>query len=197
MKYYIEYKNRWYDLKNLPNEEWLPISGFEGLYEISNFGRVKSLGNGITYKTQRIIKQLKNPCGYLKVDLSKNGKVKLFFVHRLVAIAFLENQENLPFVNHKDEDKQNNHVDNLECCSAKYNSNYGTAIDRMVKKQINHINKSKPVSQFTKTGEFIAEFPSTMEVERLYGYDCSSISKCCNGKIKTSYGYIWKYKKVE
>lgn len=185
MKYDLDYINK--------NEVWIPVVGYEGLYEISSFGNVRSLGNGGTYKTQRIMKQFKNTWGYLCVGLCKNGKSKHYQVHRLVAIAFIENPENFPQVNHKDENISNNNVNNLEWCSAKYNINYGTCIKRSSEKQING-KKSKQVLQFTKTGEFIAEFPSTREVKRQLGFLSGNISRCCHGKLKYAYGYVWKYK---
>ena len=163
-------------------EIWKPVVGYEGLYEVSSFGRVRSSN----YQNKnKILKYDFVRSGYLRVTLCKNGKTKHYLVHRLVAIAFLSNPENLPQVNHRDEDKQNNHVDNLEWCSAKYNTNYGTRTQKT----------SKSVLQFTKTGELIAEYPSTHEIERLYGYDCSSIAACCRGyRLKSAYGYIWKFK---
>ena len=102
-------------------EEWKEIPGYEGLYEVSNTGNVKSLIKN------NIIKGFINKKGYIQVSLSKNGIIKKFSVHRLVAQAFLQNPYNLPQVNHRDEDKINNNVDNLEWCDAKYNNNYGTA----------------------------------------------------------------------
>lgn len=102
-------------------EEWRAVPGYEGLYEVSNTGNVKSLIKN------NIIKSFINKKGYRLVSLSKNGIIKKFSVHRLAAQAFIPNPDNLPMVNHKDEDKTNNSVDNLEWCDAKYNNNYGTA----------------------------------------------------------------------
>ena len=115
-------------------EEWRPIEGYEGLYEVSNTGQVRSLdryvkGKGESYRLQKgkMLSPIKDTGDYLKVNLSCNGKNKMFFVHRLAAQAFLLNPDNLPEINHKDEDKSNNRVDNLEFCDRKYNVNYGTA----------------------------------------------------------------------
>ena len=102
-------------------EEWRAVPGYEGLYEVSNKGNVKSLIKN------KIIKGFINRCGYILVGLSKNGIRKKITIHRLVAQVFIENPDNLPEVNHKDEDKANNSVDNLEWCDRKYNNNYGTA----------------------------------------------------------------------
>ena len=113
-------------------EEWRPIEGYEGLYEVSNTGRVRSLDMYVKGKSYRLHKGKvlspgKNKNGYLKVNLHYNGKRETITVHRLVAQAFIENPDNLPQVNHKDEDKTNNNVDNLEWCDVKYNLSYGTA----------------------------------------------------------------------
>ena len=112
-------------------EEWRPVVGYEGLYEVSNIGQV------INIKTGHILKQHKDKDGYWVLSL-KRDKYKTYFAHRLVAQAFIPNPDNLPMVNHKDEDKTNNNVDNLEWCTAKYNSTYGTARERAAKTR--HIN---------------------------------------------------------
>lgn len=112
-------------------EIWKDIVGYEGLYQVSNLGNVKRLkgykGRGKGYIVEEhLIKPSINSNGYQNVVLCKNGKTKTFTMHRLVAIAFLYNSDNLPQVNHKDENKLNNCVDNLEWCDSKYNNNYGT-----------------------------------------------------------------------
>ena len=110
-------------------EEWRPIVGFEGLYEVSNTGQVRNCRG-------KLLRPGLNHNGYLKCVLCKKGKTKTIYIHRLVAQAFLLNPDNLPQVNHKDEDKTNNSVDNLEWCGAKYNVNYGCAQDKRVKTNI-------------------------------------------------------------
>lgn len=165
-------------------EIWLPVNGYEGLYEVSSFGRVRSLNYNKTGK-KIILSPGKDTHGYLFVNLCKNGKIKNNRIHRLVATAFLPNWFDDPQVNHIDEDKTNNHVDNLEWCDAKYNANYGTAIERMIK------SLSKPVLQFTLNGEFVREWKSIKETER-NGF--GAVDKCCQGKRKTHKGYIWRYK---
>lgn len=174
-------------------EIWLPVSGYEGLYEVSNFGRVKSLGNDNSRKTKILI-----PCeevgGYLKVCLCKNGKGKTFRIHRIVAEAFLPNWCDFQQVNHIDEDKTNNHVNNLEWCDRKYNINHGTRNERVAEKNTNG-KLSKIVLQLTKTGELVREWPSTQEAER-NGFNHGHIVSCCSGKLKSYKGYIWKYKEV-
>ena len=174
-------------------EIWKPKKDYEGLYEVSNLGRVKSLGNGNSNNSkERILKPGKVRGGYLQIGLSKNREIKHFFIHRLVAEAFLPNPDNLPFINHKDEDKTNNSVENLEWCTREYNNNYGTRTERASKTNING-KSSKQVLQFTLLGEFIREWPSTMECGR-NGFSQGHVAECCRGERKTHKGYIWKYK---
>lgn len=115
-------------------EEWKSITGYEGLYEVSSYGRVRSLDKYDSinrFLRGRILKLCDNGCGYLSVVLYSNSKRKLCLVHRMVAQAFIPNPYNLPQVNHRDENPSNNNVDNLEWCDGKYNVNYGTRIDRI------------------------------------------------------------------
>ena len=177
----------------IETEIWKPKKDYEGLYEVSNLGRIKSLGNGNSNNSkERILKPGKVKGGYLQVYLSKNRENKRFYVHRLVAETFIPNPDNLPFINHKDEDKTNNRVDNLEWCTREYNNNYGTRTLRANKTNTNG-KLSKRVLQFTLTGEFIREWPSASECER-NGYSQSHVSDCCRGERKSAYGFRWKYK---
>ena len=173
---------------------WRDIKNYEGLYQVSDKGEVRSLNYKKTGKVQ-ILKPAKNNCGYLLVTLSKNGKRKGFLIHRLVAEAFIPNPDNLSQVNHKDEIKTNNNYLNLEWCTASYNNSYGTRIERVSEKRTGVFNTkiSKPVKQFDLRGNFIQEFPSIMEVERKFGYNNSHISSACNGKRQTANGYRWSY----
>lgn len=171
------------DCKNI--EIWKPIKGFEGFYEVSNLGRVRSLESGRWKNRVKILKPGKLNNGYLKVTLFKDGKPKTFLVHRLVAEHFIPNPLNLPQVNHKDENKENNCFENLEWCDAKYNSNYGTRTKKTCKK----------VYQYDKQGNFIREWESTMDVERELSYLHGNISQCCNRKRKSVHGFIWSYNK--
>lgn len=168
-------------------EYWKPVVGYEGLYMVSNWGRVKS----IKFGKERILKQNIRR-GYYYVGLSKNGIVKNYYVHRLVAEAFIDNTNNYPCINHKDECKTNNNVINLEWCTYKYNSNYGTAIQRTSQKRING-KCSKKVYQHTLDGQFVREWESIQECGR-NGFNPACICMCCKGKQKTYKGYIWKYK---
>ena len=173
--------------------EWRDIKGYEGLYQVSDEGEVKSLGNGNSSNSkERILKSANNGWGYLQVLLYKNGKRKRFLIHKLVAMMFLPNPSNLPEINHKDENKQNNKVDNLEFCDRKYNTNYGTRNQKIAEKNSNG-KSSKPVTQYSLNGHFIRQYPSTMEVQRTFGYNHNYISSACIGKYNQAYGYRWSY----
>ena len=118
-------------------EEWKSIPGYECLYEVSNLGRVRSLDRYVKGKSEsyrlhkgKVLSPGKDKDGYLQVCLCCNGKYKIISVHRLVAQAFIPNPDNLPMINHKDEVKTNNSVDNLEWCTVKYNSNYKGVLKR-------------------------------------------------------------------
>ena len=166
-------------------EKWRPIEGYEGLYEVSNYGDVKSLNYNHTGKEKILRTQISN-CGYVQVALTTNNKQRRCYVHRLVAQTFIPNPDNLPMINHKDEVKTNNCVDNLEWCTAKYNVNYGTGIERCVKAQ------SKPIKQYTLDGEFVREWVSISEAGR-NGFSAGCVCMCCQGKNENHNGFIWKY----
>lgn len=179
-------------------EIWKDVKGFEGLYQVSNLGRVKSLErlvkqyNGhkkIEYKIkEKILKLNTDRYGYYQVRLANNGIVKTKKIHRLVAEAFLDNHKNLPCINHKDENKKNNNIDNLEFCTYKYNTNYGNAIDKRRKKRM------KKILQYTKENILIKEYSSINEAKDFLKInDKGNISLVCNGKRKTAYGYIWRW----
>lgn len=179
-------------------EIWKDYKDYEGLYQASNLGRVRSLvrwvkgrNGSIRFCKGKILKPGTTKDGYLKVCLCKNNKVKTYLVHRIIAETFLPNPDNLPCVNHKDEDKTNNSVDNLEWCTASYNLNYGTRNERMSKSKING-KRSKIVIQYNLDGTFVREWPSAMECER-NGFKHSLIIYCCQGKRKTHKGFKWSY----
>lgn len=167
------------------------IKDLEGKYQVSNFGNILSLNYNHTGKP-KLLKPGKDTNGYPMVILIKDGKRKMFSVHRLVAEAFLENPHNYPVINHKDEDKTNNRVENLEWCTISYNNNYGTHNERISKAMTNG-KLSKIVLQFSLSEEFIREWPSAMECDR-NGFNQCSVSKCCRGEQKTHKGFIWRYK---
>lgn len=166
-------------------EIWKNISGYPN-YQISNMGRVKSLGNNKTRK-EKILKGVENGRGYLQVVLNKEGKGKKYRIHRLVAAAFIPNPDNLPQVNHRNENKTDNRVENLEYCDSKYNINYGSRNERMAKA------KSIPILQFSKTDDLLRKWDSAIEVKNELGFDNGYISNCCKGKLKSAYGYKWHY----
>ena len=167
-------------------EEWRPLIGYEGLYEVSNRGNMKSLNYRRTGK-EGILKAVKDKDGYLRVQLWKDGKRKMYAVHRLVAQAFLPNPNNLPIINHKDENKQNNKVENLEWCSISYNNTYNDR-DKKVAEKL-----SKPVIAIDKITGLILEFPSTQEAARHLRISQSHIWECCKGKRKSCGGFYWMY----
>lgn len=166
-------------------EIWRDVAGYEGLYKVSNLGNVMSL----KHKKPKLMKPGKYGNGYLFVILSNHNKsLKGNSIHRLVAQAFLPNPNNLPQVNHKDEDKTNNRVSNLEWCDAKYNLNYGTVQERKAK------SKSKPVLQYDKNENLLNEYPSAIDAERKTGIYQENICMVCKGKLKSTGGYLWRYK---
>lgn len=162
------------------NENWKPVDGYTDRYLVSKFGEVYSIRS----------KQILHPelrRGYPSVQLFDGMQYKHKQIHRLVAIAFIDNPHSYLYINHKDECKTNNNVDNLEWCTASYNVNYGTAIQRAVDK------KKIGVNQYLKDGTFVATYDSIMNAERATGVYNPNIVKCCKGERKTAGKYIWKY----
>ena len=177
-------------------EEWRQIEGYEGYYEVSNLGNIRSVDRVVPQKNNcvkaihgRLIRQSTHyKTGYKSVMLSKNGVHKRLSVHRLVGKAFLPNPDNLPEINHKDENKANNSVDNLEWCDHSYNNRYGTIPQRKSEWS------SKRVEQFDLiTGDVIATFPSGTVAARTLGFPQTSISACCHGKTNHCRGYGWRF----
>ena len=168
-------------------EEWKDIKGYEGLYKVSSYGRVVSL-NYHRLGIPKLLTQHKNHRGYLYVDLWKGNKGKKYLVHRLVAQAFLSNLNNLTEVNHKDENKENNRIENLEWCSPYYNYNYGTGKIRSITK------RRKAVIGISKDSGLILEFSSVTEAMKYT--NAKKVSECCLGKRVSSGGYYWMYKEV-
>lgn len=197
-------------------EIWKDIPGYEGKYQVSNTGEIRSLKFGKI----KILKQYTDKCGYNVLTLSENGKRKNHFVHRLVAMTFIPNPNNLPQVNHKDENKANNCVDNLEWCSRKYNMNYGTrnerASERMcgennpnygktfseeTKKKMSEARKgkdnpnAKPILMYDRESNFIKRFECARDTNEYFGKKNadSNVSMCLTGRYKTAYGYVFVY----
>lgn len=209
-----------------------PVPGYEGYYEVDNLGRVFSVDriihvndNGRIYDKPvhgAVLKQTNHSRGYKTVPLTKNGKTKQEYVHRIVASAFIPNPDNLPAVNHKDEDKTNNFVENLEWCTVAYNNNYGGKTKKQAGKirgishneahrekissslkqyYKTHISasagreseKRKPIFQFDLDGNFIREYSSVHEASSGIISRRRNITAVCNGKRKSAYGYIWRW----
>lgn len=167
-------------------EQWLDIPGYEGFYQISNFGRVKSF----YFKNPRILKPHKVK-GYSNVELYKNKEKKQFYIHRLVMENFcpIENMSMLD-VNHKDEDKSNNHISNLEWMTHKDNLNYGS---RAEKARIKMQGRNSPRSKKVRCIEKDVIYEALREAERQLGIPATNISRACKGKIKSAGGYHWEY----
>lgn len=163
-------------------ETFKSIKNYEGYYEISDCGNVKNS------KTGRILKQYPKGAGYLMVALCKNGKTKWVLVHRLVAEHFIHNPDNLSEVNHKDENKLNNHVSNLEYCDRIYNMNYGNCKEKISKKK----TSVRIIIQYTKEHKFVKKYNSSIEIKN-DGYNYNSVSKCCRKQLKSHKGYLWEY----
>ena len=172
-------------------EIWRDIEGFEGKYQVSNQGRVRSMWRTNQYKSHigipKILKPSEHRQGYLFVYLTNGRKRTKHYVHRLVAEAFIPNPDNLPQVNHKSEVKTENFVENLEWCDGKYNSNYGTRVQRW-KPQV-----EKPIIQTTIDGKFVRRFMSAKEAERECGYNSGYISSVCHGRRLSAYGYKFHF----
>lgn len=181
---------RWFELENLPNEQWKVIKGFELLYQISNYGRIFS-------HNRRKILRLSKASGYWGVNLYKkqNGKrVRIFYsAHRLLALAFIPNPENKPQINHKDGNKLNLKLSNLEWNTSSENTQhaYNNGLTRL-KTGANSPN-AIPIDQYTKDGEFIKMWGGATCVLNELGINKSNIIQCCKGNVKSAGGYVWKY----
>ena len=197
-------------------EIWKNIPNYEGLYQISDCGRIKTLeklvksglkNNSFVKRKERIIKNQINKLGYHHVTLYKNGIGQNFNVHKLVAESFIdkntfkympnENKNSIDLnklvINHKDENPSNNHVENLEWCTQAYNINYGHRNEKVAKNMVEHNRYATPVIQYTLDGYIIKKWRSLKEIEKTIGYSRNSIALCCKGKYKKSHGYIWRY----
>ena len=170
------------------NEIWLDIKGYDGKYQVSNLGRVKSLNYNKT-KKEKLLKPKINNTKYPYVILCKDRVKKTLKIHRLVAETFIPNPNNYPCVNHIDENKFNNTSNNLEWCTIKYNNNYGK------RKENISLKNSKKIYQFDLQGKFIKEWVGATQVEKKLGIKHQNISNCCAKKNKSAGGFIWSYTK--
>lgn len=191
---------------NNMKEEWKDIKGYEGYYQVSNLGNIKSFiyfnGHEYIYR-ERILKPQNNR--YLTVRLAKNKKVKQYTIHRLVAEYFISNEDKKPYVNHKDGNKYNNRVDNLEWCTAKENTQHAyknNLIARITERKkeatLKNVKKAwektrKKINQYDLNGNFIKEYKSISEASKTNNIPTSSISNCCKKNVHTAGGYIWQY----
>lgn len=179
-------------------EIWKDIDGYEGYYQVSNMGRVKSLARFKQNHTkfqkieEAIKKQTIKDNGYYIVSLYKNNVGEQKYIHRLVAEAFIDNPDCLPQVNHKDENKSNNCVENLEWCNNKYNNNYGTKRERQVETLLNNGKLCARVVKCDLDGNVIAYYRSMREAERENGLSNGSISAYFRYNRKQTGGYTWK-----
>lgn len=193
---------------NYENEIWKDIIiekngvvyDYTGLYKVSNYGRVKSLdrvdSNG--HKVKGKIMESYNNGGYLFVNLSKDGKQQQFYIHRLVATMFIPNPKNLPIVNHKNELKYDNVWTNLEWCTHKYNTNYGTCLKRMSEKR-----KGEKHPMYGRTGSKSPRARKVICLETKQIFGCAKdaqgwlgkggVANCLTGRSKTAGGYHWQY----
>lgn len=183
----------------MKEEIWKDIEGFEGLYQVSSFGKVKSLPkkfkvynqcgetNGYRVTKETILKPQQDKYGYLRVTLCDGKKHHLKQIHRLVAETFIPNVDNLPEVNHKDENKCNNFVKNLEHCTSQYNQTYGTIRKRISEAQ------SIDVLQIDFNGAIIKKWHGINNASRVLKINHANIISCCKGKRKSAGGYIWRY----
>lgn len=193
---------RWYNLQDLPNEEWQDIQGYEGLYQVSNYGRVKSLGRISKRKSrwggqytvvmkEKIKTPFKNNKGYYMIHLNNNGKESNLLIHRLVGKAFIPNPYNNPEIDHKNENKNDNKINNLTWCTRLYNNTKG------VQSKDGRRNSSRfrmrPVRQYDLQGNLLNIYEGIRIAEEKTSIDNRNIVKCCKGKEKTAGGFIWRY----
>lgn len=179
---------------NEPKKEWVD---YRGLYQVSNLGRVRSLDRLINHRNRKCFKQGKilnhkiNYNGYHVIGLFNDGEARYFLISRLVYFTFNPDADTTLQVNHIDEDKSNNRLDNFNLMTAKENCNYGTRVERFSK------GHKKPIIQYDLQGNFIRQWASAKDVKRELGIDNGHIGKCCMGIHKSFKGYIWKYVDVD
>ena len=182
-------------------EIWKDIEGYEGLYQVSNLGRIKSLQRTITDKNGKVktiketlMKHNTDDKGYKYVFLSKNNTKKFSRVHKLIAQAFIPNPLNLPEIDHINTIQDDNRIENLRWCTHKENMNNNETLRKFREKGRRHKQtKDIPIKQLSFEGEEINIFTSAYEAGKILGYKPCHILYCCDGKRKTAYGYVWKY----
>lgn len=187
----------------MQDEVWKDIEGYEG-YQVSSEGRIRSLDREVLYNNGtirihrgRILKPSKINSGYLSVSLGRNCK---FLVHRIVAKTFLNNHDNLPCINHKNNDRTDNRLSNLEYCSYHYNNTYGTHKQLQRESHISNLEnnkRAKPVNQYSLDNEYIKTFLSARRASEELNVCHSGIIRCCNGQSNTCKGFRWSYAPLE
>lgn len=189
------YPENWFSLEDFEGEVWKDIPGFEGCYRISNCGRVKSISrmrqNSHQVIPSRILKYGDNGHGYIIVNLYKNNIGHMKYVHRLVAIAFLPNPLNLPEVNHKDEDKFNNKLENLEWCTGLYNTNYGTGLSR-AKRTREDNGWCRSIDMYDIEGHLLKTYKHGLDTER-DGLSRRAVYNVCVGRTKSYKGCVFRF----
>lgn len=190
-------------MENKIKEEWKDVVGYEGIYQVSNYGNVKSLARKICHGKLCFISKEKSIklClrgGYKTMCLRKNNFKKMIGVHRLVAMAFIPNPENKPFVDHIDGDRTNNAVRNLRWCTSKENMNNEVTFPRnrdALQKAWN--KRSRRVYQYNLNGEFIQEWTNARQASKATGAIQQSIKYCCENKYRSANGFRWSYDKKD
>ena len=197
-----------FSLEDLPNEEWRDVIGYEGLYQVSNLGRVKSIGTINNYRRLKILSPQINGRKYLQVCLfDEQSKRKVKLVHQLVAQSFIDNPNGYKCIDHINTIKTDNRVENIRWCDYKMNMNNPITKNKVDKirssiclqdwyidKQRYSQSNSKKVLQYNLNGVFIKEWRTISEAARAHNTSVQAISRCCNGIVKTSMNYIWKFK---
>ena len=188
-------------------EAWKDIPGYNGRYQASNLGRIRSMDREVTksngskeFYKGKVLKPFVGTNGYLYITIAEEpGKFRPRRLHRVIAETFIPNPLNLPQINHINEDKTDNRVCNLEWCTAEYNTFYGHRIEKFAKSNRNNPALSKGVNQYDLEGNYLRNFPSAAEASRYLGRDCVAacrIGQCCRHLFKTgnsAYGYLWEF----
>lgn len=186
---------RWYSLEDFEGEVWKDVVGYEDHYKISNYGRVKSLSrlspNYSQPVKEKILKCFTNWRGYWSSSLSINGKGKSKYIYRLVAEAFIPNPFNLPHVNHKDENKDNNCVDNLEWCTPKYNNAYGTARER-INKAYRENGNNRQIDMYDLNGTLLKHYDCAYNIDK-DGISRRGAYNVCCGRTKSYKGCVFRF----
>ena len=182
---------RWMSIEDLQDEHWRDMVGQEGLYLVSDYGRIKGFPNR-KKPYIHILKVHRNRDGYCSCYFRIDGETKSRSIHRLVALAFLENPNKYPVINHKDENKENNTFENLEWCTQKYNCNYGTFKEKKSKAAVER-GWTHPVNKYTLEGVFVCSYKSIVEASKADHANVTGISNCCNYKMLSANNYTYRY----